>query len=74
MAQQLPSQLNSGTNIASYRQGSGGSFRQNSDMQLIESRYGRGSSKFTGETAKQFMRNSLEIPNINIDFQFENNC
>ncbi|CAD8182037.1 unnamed protein product [Paramecium octaurelia] len=44
--------------------------QQQQDLQ--PSRYGIQSSKFTGETAKQFLKNPLEMPNLEFYQSFEN--
>ncbi|CAD8097888.1 unnamed protein product [Paramecium primaurelia] len=45
--------------------------QQQQQQEKPTSKYGITSSKFTGETAKQFMRNPLEMPNIEFYQSFE---
>ncbi|CAD8108449.1 unnamed protein product [Paramecium sonneborni] len=48
-----------------------GEYQIQQQQEVQPSRYGIQSSKFTGETAKQFMRNPLEMPNIEFYQSFE---
>ncbi|CAK69458.1 unnamed protein product (macronuclear) [Paramecium tetraurelia] len=48
-----------------------GEYQVQQQQEKPTSKYGIASSKFTGETAKQFMRNPLEMPNIEFYQSFE---
>ncbi|CAK67792.1 unnamed protein product (macronuclear) [Paramecium tetraurelia] len=48
-----------------------GEYQVQQQQEVQPSRYGIQSSKFTGETAKQFMRNPLEMPNLEFYQSFE---
>ncbi|CAD8106953.1 unnamed protein product [Paramecium primaurelia] len=48
-----------------------GEYQVQQQQDVQPSKYGIQSSKFTGETAKQFMRNPLEMPNLEFYQSFE---